>query len=87
MRVRSAVRGFYADGGVAFWRAFERDADAAVCMFRRHPQSIAPLHRLYEWMPLVMEAEQRRIIVLLERYADRLRVNAVIASSLKAEQA
>lgn len=78
-RITSAMRRFYRDGGQAL-RALDRDAMAAVLAFQRHPRGIAPLHFLYEWSPLLMEAEQRRISVPLMAFLERLRVSGVTSS-------
>lgn len=85
-RIKTAMAAFYWDGGHAFFRALDKDADAAVLTFRQHPRGIAPLHLLYEWAPLLMEAEQQRISVLLDAFLKRLRVSDVIACNAGNDQ-
>ena len=85
-RITSAMRRFYRDGGQAFFRALDKDATAAVRAFQQHPRGIAPVHLLYEWAPLLMEAEQARISVLLDAFLERLRVSEVIAAHARTEK-
>lgn len=85
-RITSAMRRFYRDGGQAFFRALDKDATAAVQAFQHHPRGIAPVHLLYEWAPLLMEAEQQRISVLLGSFLERLRVSDVVASPVGTER-
>lgn len=85
-RVKSAMQRFYRDGGQAFFRALDKDAAAAVLAFRQHPRGIAPLHFFFEWSPLLMEAEQRRINVLLDEFLARLRAGDANASQAGTER-
>lgn len=85
-RIKSAMRRLYRDGGQAFFRALDKDASAAVLTFRQNPRGISPLQFLYEWSPLLMEAEQARISVLLDAFLERLRVNDVIAAQAETEK-
>lgn len=84
-RIKSAMRLFYRDSGQAFFRALDKDASAAVRLFQQNPRGIAPLQFLYEWSPLLMEAEQGRISVLLDSFLERLRVSDVIAAHVETE--
>lgn len=75
VNVRSALRGFYRNEGRDFWRVFENDPDAALRAFADQPEQFGEVQLLYDFAPLIMRREHRRIIGLLEVYLARLHAN------------
>jgi hypothetical protein len=78
--VKSALRQFYRDGGVAFWRAYENDPEAAVGAFIHRPQDFGAVQIFYDFAPLIMKREHQRITGLLALYREKARVGASAAA-------
>lgn len=83
--VRSALRQFYRDDGVVFWRAYENDPDGALRAFEQQPRDFGAVQMLYDWAPLLMKREQQRISGLLALYREKSRVNVLAGATADEE--